>query len=239
MASEGGKTVGEADPEVSEAVDFARYYAGSAEDLDDLALAEGLEHSASRVVLVTPPWNFPVAIPVGGVLAALAAGSAVVVKPAPATPRCTEIAVDAVRSALAETGAEPDLVQVVRTDEGDVGRHLVSHADVETVLLTGAYETAQLFAGWRADRAGGPRVYAETQRQERARGDTERRLRPRRRRRRALRVRARRAEVLGRVVADPGRLGRHLGPVPAPAGRRRLVAAGRLARATSARRWAP
>jgi len=162
MAAEGGKTVGEADPEVSEAVDFARYYATSAEGLDDIALAEGLEHQPDRVVLVTPPWNFPVAIPAGGLLAALAAGSAVVIKPAPATPRCAEIVVEAIREALAETGADADLVQVVRTDEGDVGRALVTHEHVDTVILTGAYETAQLFIGWRADRAGGPRVYGET-----------------------------------------------------------------------------
>ncbi|WP_420112391.1 bifunctional proline dehydrogenase/L-glutamate gamma-semialdehyde dehydrogenase [Pseudactinotalea sp.] len=162
MAAEGGKTVAEADPEVSEAVDFARYYADSAERLDDVALADGLEHQPDRVVLVTPPWNFPVAIPTGGVLAALAAGSAVVIKPAPPTPRCTEIAVEAVREALTETGVDPDLVQVVRTDEGEVGKALVTHTDVETVILTGAYETAQLFTGWRADRPNGPRVYGET-----------------------------------------------------------------------------
>lgn len=162
MAAEGGKTVGEADPEVSEAVDFARYYADSAAELDDLALAEGLEHTPSRVVLVTPPWNFPVAIPIGGVLAALAAGSAVVIKPAPATPRCCEIAVEAVREAITAAGGEADLVQVVRTDEDEVGTALVAHPDVETVILTGAYETSRLFTGWRADRDGGPRVYGET-----------------------------------------------------------------------------
>ncbi|WP_156251869.1 bifunctional proline dehydrogenase/L-glutamate gamma-semialdehyde dehydrogenase [Pseudactinotalea terrae] len=162
MAAEGGKTIGEADPEVSEAVDFARYYADAAERLDDVALADGLEHQPDRVVLVTPPWNFPVAIPTGGVLAALAAGSAVVIKPAPATPRCTEIAVEAVREALTETGAEADLVQVVRTDEGEVGRALVAHEHVDTVILTGAYETARMFTRWRADRPHGPRVYGET-----------------------------------------------------------------------------
>lgn len=162
MAAEGGKTVAEADPEISEAVDFARYYADSAEAVDDLALAEGLTPTASRVVLVTPPWNFPVAIPIGGVLAALAAGSAVVIKPAGPTPRCAEIAVEAVREALGESGADADLVQVVRTDEGDVGRALVSHRDVDTVILTGAYETSRMFMGWRADRDGGPRVLGET-----------------------------------------------------------------------------
>ena len=111
---------------------------------------------------MTPPWNFPVAIPIGGVLAALAAGSAVVVKPAPSVPGCTEVAVAAVRTALAHGGAPADILQVVRADEGDVGRALVAHRDVDTVLLTGSIETARLFSSWRAAHDGGPRVYAET-----------------------------------------------------------------------------
>ena len=114
------------------------------------------------MTLVTPPWNFPVAIPIGGVLAALAAGSAVVVKPAPPVPGCTEVAAAAVQAALAAGGAPVDILQVVRTDEGEVGRALVSHRDVDTVLLTGSIETARLFSAWRASHAGGPRVYAET-----------------------------------------------------------------------------
>jgi RHH-type proline utilization regulon transcriptional repressor/proline dehydrogenase/delta 1-pyrroline-5-carboxylate dehydrogenase len=113
-------------------------------------------------VLVTPPWNFPVAIPIGGVLAALAAGAAVVIKPAHAVPRCTEVAVAAVQQALHAGGAPEGLLQVVRTDEGEVGRALVAHAGVAVVVLTGSIETARLFASWRADHTGGPRVFAET-----------------------------------------------------------------------------
>src|SRR5690606_14218720 len=67
MIHEGSKTIAEADPEVSEAVDFARYYA---ERSEDLAAIEGSEFSPAGVVAVVPPWNFPVAIPAGGVLAA-------------------------------------------------------------------------------------------------------------------------------------------------------------------------
>src|SRR3546814_15824893 len=80
MAAEAGKTAAEADPEVSEAVDFARYYADRAEELDPAAghaSTDGARFAPTRVTLVTPPWNFPVAIPTGSVLAALAAGSAV------------------------------------------------------------------------------------------------------------------------------------------------------------------
>src|SRR5699024_5742178 len=75
MASETGKTFEQGDPEVSEAIDFALYYAEQAEQL---ARLEGLEARPRPLTLVTPPWNFPVAIPTGGVLAALVTGSAVI-----------------------------------------------------------------------------------------------------------------------------------------------------------------
>ena len=165
MAAEGGKTVAEADPEVSEAIDFARYYADRALELEPAgghASTDGARFVPTQVTLVTPPWNFPVAIPIGGVLAALAAGSAVIIKPAPPVPGCTEVAAAAVRAALTHGGAPSDVLQVVRTDEGDIGRALVSHQLVDTVLLTGSIETARQFSAWRASHDGGPRVFAET-----------------------------------------------------------------------------
>ncbi|ROS78602.1 bifunctional proline dehydrogenase/L-glutamate gamma-semialdehyde dehydrogenase [Cellulomonas sp. PhB143] len=165
MVHEPGKTIGEADPEVSEAVDFARYYALCAEQLEEV---EDATFSPSGVTLVTPPWNFPVAIPVGGILAALAAGSPVVAKPAPPTPRCLEVAVAAIRAGLldaAGVGAAGfdedlarDLVQYARVPDGDLGRHLVTHDGVSRVILTGALETAQAFAGWVPERP----LFAET-----------------------------------------------------------------------------
>src|SRR5690606_7037670 len=118
---------------------------------------DGARFVPDVLTLVTPPWNFPVAIPIGGVLAALAAGSAVVIKPAPPVPGCTEIAVAALHAA----GIPDDVLQVVRTDEGEVGRALVAHEGVDTVVLTGAVETAELFSSWRAGRPGGPRVLGE------------------------------------------------------------------------------
>src|SRR5690606_39775446 len=84
-ASETGKVLAEADVEVSEAVDFANYYAATARELDRVS---GAVFVPSKLTVVTPPWNFPVAIPAGGVLAALAAGSGVVFKPAPQARRC-------------------------------------------------------------------------------------------------------------------------------------------------------
>ena len=160
MVHEAGKTVAEADPEVSEAVDFAAYYAQAAEALDPTSEAwPGARFTPDGVTLVTPPWNFPVAIPMGGVLAGLASGSAVIAKPAPPTPRCLEIAVEAVHAALDEVAPEigldsalaRDVAQFVRVPDGDLGRRLVTHDGVSRVILTGAIETAEMFASWRPE----------------------------------------------------------------------------------------
>ncbi|MGC4173976.1 proline dehydrogenase family protein [Demequina sp.] len=138
MASEAGKTIDQGDPEVSEVVDFARYYAQSARALETV---EGARPVPRAVTLVTPPWNFPVAIPGGSTLAALAAGSAVVLKPAPATKRCAAVLAEALWSA----GIPQDVLQLVDCEEDPVGTALVSDERVDQIVLTGAYETAQLF----------------------------------------------------------------------------------------------
>jgi RHH-type transcriptional regulator, proline utilization regulon repressor / proline dehydrogenase / delta 1-pyrroline-5-carboxylate dehydrogenase len=144
MAHEAGKVVAEGDTEVSEGIDFARWYASSALDLGTV---DGVAHAPVGVVVVTPPWNFPFAIPAGGVLAALAAGDAVVLKPAPETP-CTAFLV---ASCCWEAGVPADVVQFLQCPDGDVGRHLVTHPGVDAVVLTGSYETARLFLDWRPD----------------------------------------------------------------------------------------
>lgn len=148
MVHEGGKTVAQADPEACEAIDFARYYADQA-----VGLAE--QHARFvplGVVAVVPPWNFPVAIPAGGLLAALAAGNSVIFKPAPETPRCAEIVAECCWAA----GVPGDVLQYVRAPENAVGRHLITHAD--GVILTGASATADLFRSWKPDLA----LFAET-----------------------------------------------------------------------------
>lgn len=141
MLDEAGKTVAEADPEISEAVDFAAYYAERAAELD------GAPFVADRVVAVTPPWNFPVAIPLGGCLAALAAGAPVLLKPAPQVRACAEAGV----AALHRAGIPRDALQLLPTDESDAGRRLVTHPEVDRVVLTGSSETAALFRSWRPD----------------------------------------------------------------------------------------
>ncbi|GAA4804472.1 proline dehydrogenase family protein [Tomitella cavernea] len=144
MAAEAGKTPAEADPEVSEAVDFARYYADRCDELD---ATPGARFHPVPLTVVAPPWNFPVAIPAGGALAALAAGSAVILKPAPQTPRCGEVLAAAVRDA----GIPRDVLQVVHVDEDTLGPLLVTDPRVRRVILTGAYETAALLRKLRPD----------------------------------------------------------------------------------------
>ena len=139
MARDAGKTVSEADPEVSEGIDFARFYSSR---------AQGFGSSASLgVVLVVPPWNFPYAIPTGGVCAALAAGNAVILKPAPET---VATAYELVQHLWAG-GVPRGVLQFVPTRDDDSGRHLVTHDGVDGVILTGSFDTARLFTSWKPD----------------------------------------------------------------------------------------
>ena len=149
MTHEASKTWTEAEPEVGEAVDFARWYAERASELERV---EGAAFTPLGVVAVVSPWNFPVAIPTGGTLAALAAGNAVVFKPAPETPRCAEIVAEACWTA----GVPTEVLRFVRTPDDEVGRRLVT--TVDGVILTGSHETANLFRCWDPNL----RLFAET-----------------------------------------------------------------------------
>ena len=138
---------------MSEAIDFARYYAWCTHDTQT-RVDGGLTFTPNGVVLVASPWNFPYAIPAGGVCAALAAGNAVILKPA---PEVREVALELAQQ-LWRAGVPRDALQFVACPDNEVGRHLVTHDDVATVVLTGAYETAQLFRSWKPS----IRVLAET-----------------------------------------------------------------------------
>ncbi|ORB26576.1 proline dehydrogenase family protein [Mycolicibacterium parafortuitum] len=144
MASETGKTLDQGDPEVSEAIDFANYYAALAEQLDDI---DGAVAELVGLTVVTPPWNFPVAIPAGSTLAALAAGSAVIIKPAPQAKRCGSAMVQA----LWDAGIPRAALQLVHVDEGNLGARLISDPRVGRLVLTGAFDTAALFRRLRPD----------------------------------------------------------------------------------------
>ena len=151
MARDGGKTVAEGDPEVSEAIDMARYYA---ERVPELAGDGGARFTPFGTVVVVPPWNFPLAIPAGGVLAALAAGNAVILKPAPETVATAWTLAQAVW----EAGIRAELMQFLPTADGDAGRRPIAHRGVDAVILTGAWATARMFLGWRPEL----RLHAET-----------------------------------------------------------------------------
>ncbi|GAA3939237.1 bifunctional proline dehydrogenase/L-glutamate gamma-semialdehyde dehydrogenase [Microbacterium soli] len=144
MGSEAGKVIEQGDPEVSEAIDFAHYYAESAKRLADV---DGAEMHPVALTVVTPPWNFPVAIPAGSTLSALASGSPVIIKPARQARRSGAVMVEA----LWEAGVPRDVLQYVQLDGRELGARLVSDPAVGRVILTGGYETAELFRSFRPD----------------------------------------------------------------------------------------
>jgi len=152
MMVDGAKIVSEADPEVSEAIDFARYYPRSLEAA--AADLTSCQMDALGVVVVAPPWNFPLSIPASGVLAALTAGNSVLLKPA----------LEAVlvgwhlAQALWEAGIPREVLQFVPCPDDDVGRTLITDPRVDAVILTGSAETARRFLAWRPDL----RLFAET-----------------------------------------------------------------------------
>lgn len=151
-ASECGKIIGEGDVEVSEAIDFCNYYADLAIELDQLAGARAVPVEVTAAI---PPWNFPIAIPCGSVVAPLATGSTVVFKPAEQARRCGAVLADA----LWEAGVPREVLHFVDVDPGDLddaGKVLVTETD--QTILTGSIETAQLFRSWKPDL----RIFAET-----------------------------------------------------------------------------
>jgi RHH-type proline utilization regulon transcriptional repressor/proline dehydrogenase/delta 1-pyrroline-5-carboxylate dehydrogenase len=141
LMAEAGKTMAEADAELSEAIDFANFYAQSIDQIAEIEKSEGLTFTPHKLVVVTPPWNFPVAIAAGGVLAALAAGAAVIIKPAPQVVNCGEAMVEA----LWRAGVPRNLLHIAFLNDGELGLALVGHQNVDAVILTGGFETARLF----------------------------------------------------------------------------------------------
>jgi len=143
---EGGKTVDDAVAELREAVDFCRYYAAEARRLMmEPAPLRGPTGESNRLALrgrgvfvAISPWNFPLAIFLGQVTAALAAGNAVVAKPAEQTP---VIASEAARL-LHEAGVPTAALHFVPGD-GKIGAALVAHPKIAGVVFTGSTEVAQ------------------------------------------------------------------------------------------------
>jgi RHH-type transcriptional regulator, proline utilization regulon repressor / proline dehydrogenase / delta 1-pyrroline-5-carboxylate dehydrogenase len=148
LQSEAFKTLDDAVAELREAVDFCRYYADEARKqlATDGVLLPGPTGEENRlrlrgrgVFVCISPWNFPLAIFLGQVVAALAAGNAVVAKPAEQTPL---IAGEAV-ALLHEAGIPVGALQIVVGD-GRVGAELVAHSQVAGVAFTGSTQVARL-----------------------------------------------------------------------------------------------
>ena len=141
LAREAGKTLADAVGELREAVDFLRYYAEG---------AEGLTAPARGVFACISPWNFPLAIFTGQIAAALAAGNAVLAKPAEQTPLIAALAVELLRKA----GVPPSALQLLPGD-GAVGAALTRDGRVKGVAFTGSTETALKIRAAMADHLDG------------------------------------------------------------------------------------
>ena len=147
LQREGGKTLDDAVSEVREAVDFCRYYAAEGREFffsEGKAMPGPTGESnvlclrGRGVFVAISPWNFPLAIFLGQVAAALVAGNAVVAKPAEQTPL---IAAEAVRL-LHEAGVPPSALHLL-TGDGRIGAALVENPDIAGVVFTGSTEVAR------------------------------------------------------------------------------------------------
>ncbi len=142
--ADGGKTLLESDPEVSEAVDFVEYYRRAALYFQTL---DSVEARPKGVVAVIPPWNFPIAIPCGGISAALAAGNCVIVKPASDT---VFVAYELCRC-FWRAGVPREALQFMPCAGSGVGARLAAHEAVDAVILTGGTDTALKMLAARPD----------------------------------------------------------------------------------------
>jgi RHH-type proline utilization regulon transcriptional repressor/proline dehydrogenase/delta 1-pyrroline-5-carboxylate dehydrogenase len=158
LAREAGKTLNDGVAEVREAADFCRYYAMLAEAQfggeqplkGPVGETNALVLHGRGVFACISPWNFPLAIFTGQIAAALAAGNAVLAKPAEQTPL---IAAEAVRL-FHKAGLEPDLLALLPGRGETVGAALVRHPAIDGVAFTGGTETAWAINRALAERRG-------------------------------------------------------------------------------------
>ncbi|MFA1570302.1 bifunctional proline dehydrogenase/L-glutamate gamma-semialdehyde dehydrogenase PutA [Vibrio tasmaniensis 1F-187] len=142
---EAGKTIHDSVDEVREAVDFCRYYAKQANNLQGFELKgfDGLTRIASRqgrgVFVCISPWNFPLAIFLGQITAALVAGNTVVAKPAEQTSLIAARAVELMN----EAGFPAGTIQLLPGRGAEIGSALTSHDAIAGVAFTGSTPTAQ------------------------------------------------------------------------------------------------
>lgn len=142
MVLETGKAIAQADPEVSEAIDFCRYYAAEMERLDqgynyDVSGETNHYHYQPRgISLVISPWNFPLAIPTGMTVASLVTGNCTLLKPA----ETSSIIAAKIAEILVEAGFPKGVFQYIPAKGSTVGAHLVKHREVHMITFTGSQE---------------------------------------------------------------------------------------------------
>ena len=133
-AAETGKIFKEADAEVSEAVDFAEYYPFSAKTFCDL---DNIRCRAKGVGLVISPWNFPISIPCGGIIASLAAGNTIIFKPSSeAVLTAWELC-----KCFFNAGVSKNVLQFLPCSGTTTGAKLAGHPDVDFIIMTGGTDT--------------------------------------------------------------------------------------------------
>jgi RHH-type proline utilization regulon transcriptional repressor/proline dehydrogenase/delta 1-pyrroline-5-carboxylate dehydrogenase len=158
MSAEAGKTVADGISEVREAVDFCRYYAAQAErDFGSPQRLPGPAGETNHLALrgrgsfvCISPWNFPLAIFTGQIMAALAAGNCVLAKPAEQTPATAFMAVQLFHNA----GIPVDVLHLLTGPGERVGAALVANAGHDGVVFTGGTDTARLINQALAKRQG-------------------------------------------------------------------------------------
>jgi RHH-type proline utilization regulon transcriptional repressor/proline dehydrogenase/delta 1-pyrroline-5-carboxylate dehydrogenase len=155
---EAGKTIHDSIDEVREAVDFCRYYAKQVDCLGEFTVDgfDGEKRTVQRegrgVFVCISPWNFPLAIFLGQISAALVAGNTVVAKPAEQT---SLIAVRAVELML-EAGFPAGVIQLLPGKGSEIGSALTSHPSIAGVAFTGSTATAQRINQTLAERDAAP-----------------------------------------------------------------------------------
>ncbi len=134
-ATEVGKVFGETDVEVSEAVDFLEFYAHASRYFESY---KNLKFSGKGVGVVTPPWNFPVAIPLGGLAAILASGNTAIMKPASSAA----LTAYELCKCFWDGGVSKNTLQFLPCPGSLAGENLINNKDVDFVILTGGEDTA-------------------------------------------------------------------------------------------------
>jgi RHH-type proline utilization regulon transcriptional repressor/proline dehydrogenase/delta 1-pyrroline-5-carboxylate dehydrogenase len=142
MCLETGKVVQEADPEVSEAIDFCRYYA---DEMERLAIGIAYDYPGEHnryhyyprgISLVISPWNFPCAIPLGMTVASLVAGNCTLLKPA----EVSSVVAAKLAEILVQAEMPKGVFQLVPGKGSTVGAYMVKHPDVHMITFTGSQE---------------------------------------------------------------------------------------------------